>query len=50
MKLLKKLMIRHVAVLLMVACGIVSDINWTDVPFWVYLILGGIYWYYRKRT
>lgn len=32
-----------------IALGGVSEINWVDVPFWIYLALGGIYLVFRIK-
>jgi len=30
-----------------IALGAVSEINWVNIPFWVYLVLGGVYIVFR---
>lgn len=34
-----KIKLKDLTVLALAVLGIVSDINWLDVPFWVYLLL-----------
>ena len=42
-----KLKMNDLIIAVFIALGVVSDINWLDVPFWVYLLLGAFYLVFR---
>ncbi len=38
-----KVTLKDLTVLALAVCGGLSNINWFEVPYWVYIILAGIY-------